>query len=162
MVKNILVPLAFSEYAQGILNCAADLTLAMDAELSIVNVINERDLEAVDKISSFGYNVDVDHYIDTVKSERRKKIEEMTGKLTLADDKVSFSFLVGEPTHELLNFVVDNEIDMVVMGVKSNDIRHIFTGSVAERMFRKCPVTIVSYRGDNLSQRLEKRIMKHR
>ncbi len=50
MIKKILVPIAFSKYSKGILNYAAELAGATGAELLVVNVINERDLEAVDKI----------------------------------------------------------------------------------------------------------------
>ena len=125
-------------------------------------MINERDLKAVDKITSFGYKVDIEHYTETIKKERLETLEKLMANLTLPDDKVTYSFRVGEPTDELLKLVVDREIDMVVMGVRANDIRHIFTGSVAERMFRKCPVPIVSYRADDVSSRLRKRIAKHR
>jgi nucleotide-binding universal stress UspA family protein len=68
---------------------------------------------------------------------------------------------VGEPTSELLRLVVEAEVDLVVMGIKTRDISHIFAGSVAERMFRKCPVPIVSYRGDDIAERLRKRVYKH-
>ncbi len=162
MIKKILVPIAFSRYAQGILNYAADLAGSSGAELLIVNVINERDLQAVDKITSFGYKVDIEHYMETVKKERLVELEKLISNLTLPDEKVTYLFSVGEPTNELLKLVVDRDIDMVVMGVKTNDIRHIFTGSVAERMFRKCPVPILSYRADDVSGRLRKRIAKHR
>ena len=47
------------------------------------------------------------------------------------------------------------------MGIKNNDLRHVFAGSVAERMFRKCPVPILSYRGDDIAERLRKRVYKH-
>jgi nucleotide-binding universal stress UspA family protein len=83
-------------------------------------------------------------------------------ELTLPDDKVTYTFCVGEPTHELLKLVVDRDIDTVVMGVKNKEIKHIFTGSVAERMFRKCPVTVVSYRGGKVASRLRRRFEKQR
>jgi nucleotide-binding universal stress UspA family protein len=162
MVKKILVPIAFSKYSQGILNYAAGIAASLEAELLVVNVINERDLAAVDKIASFGYKVDVEHYLETMKSERREELKGLMEGLTLADEQVSFSFRVGDPTNELLKVVIDKDIDMVVMGIKTHDVRHIFAGSVAERMFRKCPVPIVSYRGDELSERLRKKFMKHR
>ena len=53
MVKKILVPIAFSKYSQGILNYAAGIAEPLGAELLVVNVINERDLQAVNKIASF-------------------------------------------------------------------------------------------------------------
>jgi nucleotide-binding universal stress UspA family protein len=162
MVNKILVPLAFSKYSKGILNFAAELAGITGAELIVVNVINESDLEAIDKISSFGYKVDVDHYIQTVKKERREELEKLMAGLTLPDDKVTYTFSVGEPTSELLKLVVDREIDMVVMGMKDKELSHIFTGSVAERMFRRCPVPIVSYRGDEIADRLRRRFEKSR
>ena len=162
MIKKILVPIAFSKYAKGILTYAADLAASTGAELLVVNVINERNLEAVDKITSFGFKVDVEHYMETIKKERRAELNTLMESLTLPDEKVTFSFCIGDPTNELLKLVVDQQIDAVVMGVKTNDIRHIFTGSVAERMFRKCPVTVISYRDDEISARLHEKFTRHR
>jgi nucleotide-binding universal stress UspA family protein len=162
MVKRIMVALAFSGYSEEILLYAADLTEATGAELIVVNVINQRDLEAVDKIRSFGYKVDAEHYVETVKREKTDKLMKMLDRLTLPDNKVTYTFCTGEPTDELLKLVVDRDVDMVVMGVREKEISHLFTGSVAERMFRKCPVTVVSYRGRNVSDRLRKRFERHR
>lgn len=162
MVKKILVPIAFSKYSQGILNYAAELAVATGAELIVVNVINERDLEAVDKITSFGYKVDVEHYVETLKKEKTEELVKLLDSLSLPDDKVTYTFCIGDPTDELLKIVVDRNIDMVVMGVRAKEISHLFTGSVAERMFRKSPVTIVSYRGKDISDRLRERFQRHR
>jgi len=162
MVKKILVPIAFSKYSQGILNYAAGIAESLGAELLVVNVINERDLEAVDKIASFGYKVDIESYLETLKSEKREVLKKLMANMTMPDEQVSFTFRVGDPTNELLKLVVDKNIDMVIMGIKTHDIRHIFAGSVAERMFRKCPVTIVSYRDDEISARLLKKFVRHR
>jgi len=162
MVRKILVPIAFSKYSQGILDYAAEIAEPLGAKLFVVNVINVRDLEAVDKIASFGYKVDIEHYLETLKKERRDELKKLTESMTLPDAQVTFSFKVGDPTNELLKLVVDENIDMVIMGIKTHDIRHIFAGSVAERMFRKCPVTILSYRDDEISERLLKKFIRHR
>lgn len=161
MRKKILVPIAFSQFSEGIVNYAASIAEPMGAEMMIVNVINERDLEAVERISHFGYKVDGEHYVHIIQEERRKILEKLTEKLTLPDELVSFTFLVGEPANELLKLVVEEDIDMVVMGVKTKDVRHLFTGSVAERMFRRCPCTVISYRGTQTQDRLRKRIERH-
>jgi nucleotide-binding universal stress UspA family protein len=162
MIKKILVPIAFSKYSKGILMYAAELAQSTGADLIVVNVINQRNLDAVDKITSYGYKVDISHYLETLKEERLDELNKMLSDLTLPDEKVTYIFCVGEPANELLKIVVDQEIDMVVMGVKANDISHIFTGSVAEKMFRKCPVTVVSYRDDDISKRLRKKFARHR
>jgi nucleotide-binding universal stress UspA family protein len=86
MIKKIMVPLAFSKYSRGILDYAAFIAEPIGAELLVVNVINDRDLEAVNKITSFGYKVDTDKYLQIVKEERRREIASMTEHLTLPDD----------------------------------------------------------------------------
>lgn len=161
MIKKIMVPLAFSKYSRGILGFAAELAAGAGAELLVVNVINQRNLEAVDKITSYGYKVDTEHYLETIKKERREELEKMMAELTLPDEKTSSTFCVGNPANELLKLVLDEGVDMVVMGVKANDISQIFTGSVAEKMFRKCPVTVVSYRDEEISTKLRKKIVRH-
>lgn len=161
-MKKILVPIAFSIYSQGIISYAASLAEPLDAELMIVNVINQRNMEAVERIGQYGYKVDAEHYVLTIKDERRALLAKMTESLTLPDGMVSFSFRIGDPATELLKLVVDEGIDMVVMGVKTKDIRHLFTGSVAEQMFARCPCPVISYRDSETAKRLTKRIMKHR
>ena len=162
MIQRILVPIAFSKYSQGIIDFSADLASATGAELVIANVINERDLEAVDKITSFGYKVDVEHYVETIKKERLAELESMLDKLTLPDDRVTYTFCMGDPTKELLKLIIDREVDAVVMGVRTKELTHLFTGSVAERMFRKSPVTVISYRGGDVADRLRARFIRQR
>jgi nucleotide-binding universal stress UspA family protein len=162
MIKKILVPIAFSKYSLGILQYAADLAAATGAEMIVANVINERDLAAVDKITSHGYKVDIGHYVETIKNERREELQRLMDRLTLPDDRVSYLFCIGDPTNELIELVIDKGIDMVVMGVRNRDFSYLFTGSVAERMFSRCPVTIVSYRDKEISDQLRKKFNKHR
>lgn len=162
MRKKILVPIAFSNYSQAIISYAASLAEPFDAEMLIVNVINERDLKAVERMASSGCNVDGEHYVRTVKNERRALLVKLTENLAVPDGRVSFAFRVGDPATELLKLVLDEHIDMVVMGVKTRDIRFLFTGSVAEQIFRRCPCTVVSYRDPETSARLENRIRASR
>ena len=161
MIQKILVPIAFSKYSEGILQFAADIAKAFGAQLLVVNIINERDLEAVQKITAFGYKVDTEHYLQTLLQERREEMAHLLEKVGQSLDTVDFHFEVGNPAEKLLQLVVKENIDAVVMGVKNRDIRTLFTGSVAERMFQRCPVTVISYRDQEISDHLRKRILKH-
>ncbi len=161
MIKKILVPIAFSPYTKGMLSFAADLAGPLEAQLMVVNIVNERDLEAVEKISSFGYKVDSKHYVETILKEREEELEKLMADLTLPDDQVSFTFRVGNPTTELLKIVLKEEIDVVVMGIRAKEISQLFAGSVAERMFRRCPATIISYRDKEISDRLKNKASRY-
>lgn len=160
MFEKILVPIAFSKYSKGILGFAASLARPLGGKLLIANVVNQRDLEAVERIASYGYKVDADHYIATIQKERAAVLEQMIKELQIGEDDYDFTFIAGEPSSELLRIVVEQDIDLVVMGTKAKDLRHIFAGSVAERMFRKCPVPIVSYRDEEIAKELAEKIRK--
>ncbi len=160
MLKKILVPIGFTHYSKGILRLAYDLAKPMGAKILIANVVNERSLEAVERISGFGYKVDGDHYITTIQAERTTKLDEYIQDLNIPEDIYEFVLLAGDPTTELLTIVLKEDIDLVVMGTKVKDIKNLFTGSVAERMFRRCPVPVVYYRGEKLSEALKKRAEK--
>ncbi len=160
MFKKILVPIAFSKYTPGLLQFASKVAEPLGALLYIVNVINERDLEAVERISSHGYKVDSEKYVETIRQERREELEKILNKIGMNESKHEFVFRVGDPTNELLKLVVKDNIDLVLMGTKVKDIRHIFTGSVAEKIFRRCPVPVISYRDDDIATELKKRVNK--
>lgn len=161
MIQRILVPLAFSPHSKGILNYAVELVGAVNGELIIANIIDIRDLEAIDKITSHGYEINVEDYIETIKQERRDELKDFLRDISLPEGRVSYMFCLGDPTTELIQLILDRQVDTVVMGVKAWNIRYIFAGSVAEQMFRRCPVTIISYRGEELQERLTKRFLRH-
>ncbi len=161
MIRKILVPIVFSPYSEGLVKYAADLAEVTGADLLLANVIHARDLEAIDKITSYGYEVDVAHYLQIVKEERKKKVEMLLQDITLADERVNFTFCIGQPAAELIQLALDRGVDTVVMGLKTKDMRHIFTGSVAEKMFRKCPITVISYRNEMLQERLTKKFLRY-
>ena len=159
-IKKIMVPLAFSPYSEGIVQYAVKLANALDVEkILFVNVINQRDVEAVERVTSFGYEVDGEHYVEEIEKERVAALESMLDKVDFPNDRMKLIITVGNPTDKLLKYAIRENIDMIVMGVKAkSDIVHAFTGSVAEKLFRRSPVTIVSYREESIARELRKRI----
>jgi nucleotide-binding universal stress UspA family protein len=68
-------------------------------------------------------------------------------------------FKVGNPIDELLKLIVKENVDMIVMGVKGHsDLEHVLVGSVAEKLFRRSPVPVISFRDENSADRLRKKI----
>jgi len=158
-IKKIMVALGFSEYAEGIFNYADMLAAKLGAELIVANIINSRDVEAVTAITNMGYDVDPERYIKELKEERRGAFEAIAKSASLPKDSIKLILQVGNPIDELLKIILDENVDLVVMGVKGRtDLEHILIGSVAEKLFRRSPVTVISYRDEKSRQRLKKRI----
>ena len=157
--RKIIVALAFSDYSKGIFNYAAGLALKLDADLTVVHVINSRDVAAVTTISGMGYEVDEVHYIENVKKERQKILDGIVKGSSFPTDRIHTIFKVGNPVDELLTVAVEEKADMIVMGTKGRtDLAHILVGSVAEKVFRRSPVPVVSYRDEKTAERMRHRI----
>jgi nucleotide-binding universal stress UspA family protein len=158
-VRKVLVALAFSDYAQGTFTFAADFAACAGAELIVVSVINDRDVESVRTISAMGYEVDGEHYVDSIKAERERILQSITAGSDLSSDRIRTIFVVGNPLDELLKLIVAESVDVVVMGPKGRtDLEHVLVGSVAEKIFRRSPATIISYRDETIANRLRKRL----
>jgi nucleotide-binding universal stress UspA family protein len=160
-IKKIMVPLAFSPFSKGMLKYAAELAQGLEAELLLVNVINERDVEAVERIASFGYEVNGANYVKEVEKDRISALEQIITELDFPEERMIFKFKVGRPSDVLLALAIEEQVDMIVMGIKAkSDLVHAFTGSVAERLFRRSPVTLVSYRDEHNAAKLRERLQE--
>ena len=158
-IKKIMVAVGFSEYTKGIFNYSENLAQKLGAELIVANIINSRDVEAVATIKGMGYDLDPEKYIHELKEDRQRIFQEMVKGSTLSMDAIKLIMQVGNPTDELLKIIVKEKVDLVVMGVKGRtDLEHILIGSVAEKLFRRSPVTVVSYRDEKNRDRLRQHI----
>ncbi len=161
-VKKVMVALAFSEYAEGTFKVAAQVAQCSAAELIVVTVLNSRDVESVQTISAMGYEVDGEHYVESVEKERRGMLEKIADQTNVAGVKIRAIFRVGNPIDELLKLIEEEAVDVVIMGPKGRtDLEHVLVGSVAEKIFRRSPATVISYRDETVAQRYRDRIKKH-
>lgn len=159
--NKLLVAVAFSPYTEGIFRYAARLADRLNAEMVVASIINERDVAAVRRIADMGYDVDGEHYVGDIQKERLDTINKLVEDCGLARERMRTIIKVGNPVNELLKIIVSEEIDLVIMGVRGRtNLEHVLVGSVAEKIFRRSPVTVVSFRDDQVAERLRKRVPK--
>ena len=157
-IKKILVAIGFFKQAPNIFNYAVGLAGRMGAELVVGNVIHERDVQAVSAISAMGYDVDGDHYTEAVKADRKKQLKAIIDASDYSGDSIHAIFRVGNPIKELIQIAMDENIDLIVMGIKGKtNLEHALIGSVAEKVFRSSPIPILSYRDEQSAHRQRKR-----
>jgi nucleotide-binding universal stress UspA family protein len=158
-IKKILVALDFTEYSEATFNYAAKIGRNFNADLIVGSVINMRDVLAIRKIASMGYEIDGEHYVDGIKKEREKMLEQFRATSSLDPENVRLIFKTGNPVDELLKLIVQENIDMVVMGVKGRTgLEHVLVGSVADKLFHNSPVPVISFRDEKNAERLRKKI----
>lgn len=158
-IQKIMVAIAFSDYSEGIFDFGARLARNLDSEILLVSVINQRDVVAVRKVAALGYAVDGEHYVQGVREDRLKMLAAFVAKAGFPEERITVRILLGDPLEELLKTALRENVDLIVMGVKGrSQLEHILVGSVAEKMFRRSPITIVSYRGEKEAHHLRKRV----
>ncbi|WP_462268479.1 universal stress protein [Desulfobacter sp.] len=158
-IRKILVPVTFSEFSEELIEYAVGVARPLSAEVVFMNVIDQRDIQAVQTITSFGYEVDETHYIQEVEKQRIGILEERLNRINYPDEKMRVVFKKGRPAAVLLKFAIDEKMDLIIMDVKGkSEIVHALSGSVAEKMFRYSPVPVLSYRRKEIADKLLKRM----
>jgi nucleotide-binding universal stress UspA family protein len=157
--KKIMVAIAFSRYTEGLLKYATEIAGIMNAEIIVASIINARDVEAVGTIAAMGYEVDGENYVAGLKKERQQQLDDILKKVDLVPEKIRTIFKTGNPSDELLKIAVKENVDLIIMGIKGRtDLEYFFVGSVAEKVFRRSPIPILSYRDEANAERLKKHI----
>jgi nucleotide-binding universal stress UspA family protein len=159
--KRILVAIGFCEYSEELLGYAAGIADNIGAEMIVVNIINSRDVAAVGAIAAMGYEVDSEHYVSGIEAERRQALDQMLEKISFPAERIRSVFKVGHPVEELLKIAIKENVDLIVMGIKGrSDLEHMLVGSVAEKVFRRSPIPVLSYRDEKNAQRLKKHFFR--
>lgn len=158
-IKKIMVAVGFAESARELVAYGARMAESMDAELLIVNIINIRDVEAIGSVAAMGYEIDSDHYVSGIKEERKQALNDILANVSFPAEKMRAVFQIGHPIEELLNIAVREKVDLLVMGVRGrSNLEHVLVGSVAEKLFRRSPVPILSYRDEKSAARIKQRM----
>ena len=149
-VKKILVALDFSDYSMPTLRYGAALAEELGASLVAVNVLNERDVDAVRAAQRYTDQIDVNEYIEAQRKERYRRIAELLEQAHCGGISTEIIIRVGVPAMEILETVKETNADLVVIGTKGRtNISNMIFGSVAEKVFRRCPVSVLSARGES-------------
>ncbi len=157
--KKIMVAVGMNRYTKGLLTYATDIAAAMGAELICASIINTRDVDAVATIADMGYEVDGENYVAGVKAERQQEFDKVLKKIGHPPEKIRMVIKVGNPGEEILKVALKEDVDFIIMGIKSrSDLEYALIGSVAEKVFRRSPIPILSYRDEHVAERLKKQI----
>lgn len=156
---KLLVAVGFTQYSAEIFQYAAQLAGRLGSDLIVATVINQRDVDQIQTIKDMGYDMDSDKYVRDIKAERQQMLDVLVEQTAFPVQRLKALFRVGNPIDALLKIILAEQVDMVIMGLKGRtDLEQILVGSVADKIFRRSPVTVVSYRDERSRQRLEQRI----
>jgi universal stress protein A len=135
MIQRILVATDFSPGADEAWRCAVDLARSLDADLRLVHVAMPMSDDTPRKVRQ-------DHARAVALAQRL--LEERAAAAAALAGRVKTVLRRGEPGEVLATMARDENIDLLVVGTHQ---RHragdILVGSVAERLIRLAPCTVV-------------------
>ena len=137
-LKNILLPTDLSESSLVANGTALELARAFDATLHLLYVIEE----PVFYMPAFGgYVPNRDQFEAFAKTALKNWIS--------AEDAKGLNIVrhqaFGNPLLQILSYVQDNDIDLIVMGTHGRSaIKHVLIGSVSQNVVRKSPCPVLT------------------
>lgn len=146
-IRKILVAIDLSGYSAQVIKYACEIAEQLKSELVAVNVINRRDFDAIQQVAEYFDDFSIDQYLITQKQERTRIVQKLISDAGCDHLLIPIVFRIGVPFYELLEAVDDQKADLVVMGTRGRGhVSGFLFGSVAEKMFRRCPVPVLSIR----------------
>ncbi|MFB3854875.1 MAG: universal stress protein [Vicinamibacterales bacterium] len=146
VLRNILVPVDFSDASACALRYARALCGAFGSRLHLLHVVEN---VAAHAWTAEVYVTPLPGLLDDVAREAAARLE----TLLTEEDRTRFrarpAVITGSPYAEVIRYAADHEIDLIVMGTHGRGtVEHVLLGSVAEKVVRKacCPVLTVRQR----------------
>ncbi|MGD8298486.1 MAG: universal stress protein [Desulfobacterales bacterium] len=82
-----------------------------------------------------------------IEHKESKKIQKLIKETSCTNIPRKIVIRMGIPFIELVDCVEEEQVDIVIMGTKDrSDLAGFLFGSTAEKMFRHCPVPLLSIR----------------
>jgi nucleotide-binding universal stress UspA family protein len=141
-IRQILAPTDFSEGSKQAVACAYELARAFGAKLLLLHVIEELP-------SYIGFIPQGGAAMILADLERQACLDlaAVLAEAEAAEVEVTRRAVVGYPSHEIVNVVAAEKVDLIVIATHGRTgISHLVMGSVAERVVRTAPCPVMTLR----------------
>ncbi|MBN1572821.1 MAG: universal stress protein [Deltaproteobacteria bacterium] len=141
-IKNILVPVDFSETSRVLAHYANIFSEKFKAKIHLLHVFQE--YEGLTKLVLT--NKVLENLMDELDDSGVKEMGDFCRKYIDKNVEYETLFLKGDPFKEILETIKDRNIDLVIMGTHGKTrFDHFFFGKTADRVVRNanCPVMTV-------------------
>lgn len=151
LFRQILVACDLSKFTPQVLDYAVILAQNTGARMILANIINPRDTDAIahaiQKTLLVQKEAAPEAFIHQHKLEREARLKTLIDESGHPGLFIKTIVRTGEPFQELINITESEHTELVVMGTRGrSNLQSVLLGATAEKMFRHCPVPLLSVR----------------
>lgn len=140
--QHLLVPIDLSASAEQALDYAIGLARTLSARLTVLHVIQPVPMAGVD----MGVTLP-ETYLREVEADIQHSMEAALARVTAAGLTGERVVLYGVPVQEIVETAKARQVDLIVMGTHGRTgLMHVLLGSVAERVVRLAPCSVLVVR----------------
>ncbi len=142
-IKQILVPIDFSNYSRKALNYASDFAKQFNASLILIYVV-----EPMVYPADFSMGQVALPSVDTDLAERAsKELETLQKSEMLQSVKTRIIIKTGKPFIEIIETAAELDVDLIIIATHGHTgVEHLLFGSTAEKVVRKAPCPVLTLR----------------
>jgi nucleotide-binding universal stress UspA family protein len=148
MINRVLVAMDIASLADEAREYAAEVAEKAQAELFVVNVINQVEIYALQKVSKGFDSRAIEDYLKEERATRLDQLKKIINESSMPPElkkNVKIIIKQGVPFEQLLQVVKDERIDLVVIGQKGrSNLKDVLIGSTAHHMYHRCKVPLLS------------------
>jgi len=141
---KIMTAVDFSDYSAAAVRYGVWLSMKLDAELLLINVINQRDLDMVQRTMLSYDTFSFPNYISEQEQDRETKMKELF--MAVSPGRIRCRYIVkhGIPYLELLAALEEEKPNLMVVGTKGrSNLADMVVGSTARKMYRRSPIPLL-------------------
>lgn len=141
MYERILVPTDGSTGTRRAIDHAVDLAAADGATIHALYVVNAASFASLPMETSW------EGVADMLEEEGEEAVGQVERRAAERDVPVVTAVIEGTPSREIVNYAVDEDCDLIVMGTHGRGgLDRLLLGSVAERVVRSSAIPVLTLR----------------
>jgi len=143
-LKRILVPTDFSDHSRSALRYGAAFADKFGAELYLLHVFQDLSVSQPEAVT---VGSPIVAPLEQFMAAAQTSLERLIQDNKLTGLQVRPEVRAGIPFDEIVQFAVDKDIDLIVMGTHGRGwLAHVLLGSVTEKVVRKAPCPVLTVR----------------
>jgi len=142
-----MVAMDFSAHAMAAADYAAGFAASIGADILLVNVLNQRDVDAMNEVAMRFPEYPADRFIKDHLADRKERLAEVRSRPGFSGLQVKQMVKIGVPYDALLKTIGEEKPELLVMGTLGRSaMMDALVGSCARKMFRRCPIPLLTIR----------------